>query len=96
GGGPGGRIHQQEAPHLRSWGRHWLDTVSAAFLGAWLREADPTGLLPDRDEDLDAVLDVYLLEKALYELAYELDNRPDWVSIPLRGLLDVLGPEPAS
>jgi maltose alpha-D-glucosyltransferase/alpha-amylase len=37
------------------------------------------------------LLDVYLLEKALYEMRYELDNRPGWVGIPLTGILGLLG-----
>ena len=37
------------------------------------------------------LLDAYLLEKALYEIVYELNNRPDWVRIPLRGVLELLG-----
>jgi maltose alpha-D-glucosyltransferase / alpha-amylase len=37
-------------------------------------------------------LDVYLLEKGMYELGYELNNRPDWVKVPLKGLLQLLSP----
>jgi len=36
------------------------------------------------------LLDAFLLEKALYELAYELNNRPDWVRIPIQGILELL------
>jgi maltose alpha-D-glucosyltransferase / alpha-amylase len=39
------------------------------------------------------LLELAMLQKVLYELNYELNNRPDWVSIPLRGLLDLLGTE---
>ena len=38
------------------------------------------------------LLDLFLLEKALYEVRYELQNRPDWVVIPLRGILSLLQP----
>jgi maltose alpha-D-glucosyltransferase/alpha-amylase len=92
--GQGGPLQPEQARHLRPWARHWRETVSAAFLGSWLEEIGPARLLPADDADLEAVLRVHLLEKALYELGYELDNRPAWVDIPLRGLLDVLGPEP--
>ena len=37
------------------------------------------------------LLDTFLLEKALYEVRYELNNRPDWVPIPLRGILSLMG-----
>ena len=39
------------------------------------------------------MLDAYLIEKALYELSYELNNRPDWVHIPLRGIRQLMGVE---
>jgi maltose alpha-D-glucosyltransferase/alpha-amylase len=36
------------------------------------------------------LLDAHLLEKAVYEVGYELNNRPDWVTVPLRGVLNLL------
>ncbi|MBA2443342.1 MAG: hypothetical protein H0V53_13240, partial [Rubrobacter sp.] len=45
-------------------------------------------------EDFQRLVDFFTIEKALYEVRYELDNRPGWVGIPLKGLLDLLG-EPA-
>ena len=48
--------------------------------------------LPHTPEDLDLQLTTMLLEKALYELRYELNMRPDWVRIPLRGILEVVSP----
>jgi maltose alpha-D-glucosyltransferase / alpha-amylase len=52
--------------------------------------ARPGGFLPEDDEQLVILLDCCLLEKAVYELGYELNNRPDWAFIPLRGLLQLL------
>jgi maltose alpha-D-glucosyltransferase/alpha-amylase len=46
-----------------------------------------TDLLPGTEAGATALLDVYLIDKALYELLYELDNRPTWMRIPLWGLL---------
>jgi predicted trehalose synthase len=43
--------------------------------------------------ELRTLLDVYTLEKALYEISYELNNRPDWVRIPLNGILRLLSAE---
>ena len=40
---------------------------------------------------METLLNAYLIEKALYEIVYELNNRPDWVRIPLRGVLDLVG-----
>ena len=42
--------------------------------------------VPQSDEEFARLLDAFLLEKAIYELGYELNNRPDWVSIPIRGI----------
>jgi maltose alpha-D-glucosyltransferase/alpha-amylase len=47
-------------------------------------------ILPRDPQELERLLDVYLLEKAIYELGYELGNRPAWAAIPLRGLLQLL------
>ena len=64
---------------------------SATFLRAYLAEAQGQRFLPETSDELIAVLNLAMLQKVLYELNYELNNRPDWVSIPLRGLLDVMG-----
>ena len=47
-------------------------------------------LLPDDRADLEALIDFFVLEKAVSELAYEVNARPDWVDVPARGILDVL------
>ncbi len=48
--------------------------------------------MPTDDVEFARLLDLHLLEKAVYELGYELDHRPDWVVIPARGLEELLGP----
>jgi maltose alpha-D-glucosyltransferase/alpha-amylase len=75
--------------NLRAWARLWENAASAEFLRAYRTAiaADPT-LLPSA-ERAQALLTVYLLEKALYELLYELNNRPAWLRIPLAGILSL-------
>ncbi|MDP8236265.1 MAG: putative maltokinase [Candidatus Erginobacter occultus] len=69
----------------------WYRAVSGAFLDSYRRiMAGSPGLLPAERKEEDALLDLFLLEKAAYELNYELNNRPDWAAIPIRGLLDLL------
>jgi maltose alpha-D-glucosyltransferase/alpha-amylase len=68
------------------WAQLWYVWVSAAFLHAYLAYADPASVLPPTRDQCQALLDAYLLEKAVYELSYELNNRPDWVRIPLQGI----------
>ncbi|MGE3141338.1 MAG: maltose alpha-D-glucosyltransferase, partial [Thermoleophilia bacterium] len=86
-----------EAEHeLEAWGRAWCDGVSAAFLGAYLEHSEGGSWIPDDPEDLAVLLDTSLLEKAVYELDYELNNRPTWVPIALLGVRDLLAGGPAA
>jgi len=75
---------------LEPWARYWHRWASASFLRGYLAVPDVFGFLPRDPESLTLLLDVHLLEKALYELGYELDNRPSWVYLPLRGILQLL------
>jgi trehalose synthase-fused probable maltokinase len=72
--------------------RRWHQAVSEAFLCGYLDAAGAAPFLPQDPRALRELLAVHLLEKALYELAYELNNRPDWVHLPLEGLVDLLDP----
>ena len=78
-------------PGLAPWARFWHLWVSAAYLQAYLETAEGAAFLPAAADDLELLLDVFLVEKAVYELGYELNNRPDWVSIPLQGILQTMG-----
>ena len=86
---------QQPAPEklaeMSAWARFWADSVSAVFLRSYLTSAGTASWVPQSQEDRELQLTTMLLEKALYELRYELNNRPDWVRIPLRGLEELLG-----
>jgi maltose alpha-D-glucosyltransferase/alpha-amylase len=75
---------------LREWARFWYANVAASFLRGYLAIAEPAGLLPHEAHGLQVVLDCYLLDKAVYELGYELNNRPDWLPVPAEGLLELL------
>jgi maltose alpha-D-glucosyltransferase/alpha-amylase len=70
--------------------RQWNGAVSAAFLQVYLQQAAGAAFLPEDERDLARLLEILSVEKAIYELNYELKNRPDWVEIPLDGLLDLL------
>ena len=77
----------EAARNVEPWAQLWANAVSTAFLSGYRQivAADPA-LLPE-PAIAQSMLDVNLLEKALYELQYELNNRPDWVRIPLAGIL---------
>ena len=64
-------------------------TLGKAFLLEYWNAVDGSGLLPDHPADRHKILNVFLLEKAVYELQYEWNNRPDWAIIPLCGLLSI-------
>jgi len=74
---------------LPALARAWEHAASTAFLRSWQSTvASQSGLVPS-PEDSQPLLTAYMLEKALYELLYELNNRPAWVGIPLTGILSL-------
>ncbi len=75
------------ATDLEAWARYWHLWVSVAYLQTYLEVAGDAPFMPAKREELKGVLDAYLLSKAVYELGYELNNRPHWVAIPLQGIL---------
>jgi trehalose synthase-fused probable maltokinase len=70
----------------------WEDAVRVAYLDGYVEETDQS-LLPPGRAAVERLLAVFELEKAVYELRYELDNRPDWVKIPVAGIARLLQPE---
>jgi maltokinase len=70
----------------------WESRARAAFLEGYFREVDPA-LLPPGQESTEKLLSVFELEKAVYELNYEINNRPDWVGIPVASILRLLEAE---
>jgi maltokinase len=67
----------------------WEARARESFLDGYLDSVDPS-LLPATRPEIDRLLAIYELEKAVYELTYELDNRPDWVAIPVAGITRLL------
>ena len=78
-------------PRIGDWGRLWYVGVASTFLRAYLETIKGTPLVPREEGTLGAMLDAYLMGKALYELTYELNNRPGWVGIPIQGIAEILG-----
>ena len=85
----GGTIRAEDVARLEPWADFWYQWVAATFLRAYLAEANGQPFVPAQLDELERLLNLATLQKVLYELNYELNNRPDWVSIPLRGLLDL-------
>ena len=83
-------LGEEALAQAQQWGRFWQAWSSAAFLGAYLEEAGRSRVLAVPREETELLLGVYMLEKAVYEVAYELNNRPDWLLVPLQGILELL------
>ena len=69
----------------------WRQAVMRDFLAAYDTHSEGAPNLPANPASRKALLDFFLLHKAIYEAGYELSNRPGWIAIPLRGILDLLG-----
>ncbi len=82
--------HPAAVPFLEARLAYWRRWVSAAFLRGYLEAAGDAPFLPRTRDETGLLLDIHLLEKAVYELGYELNNRPAWVRIPLEGILELL------
>ncbi len=83
--------HPENPAALLPWTTLWENAVSTRFLQEYITAIRQMPDLLPVDSLSQQLLNRYLIEKALYELLYELNNRPDWVSIPLSGLLTLLG-----
>jgi maltose alpha-D-glucosyltransferase/alpha-amylase len=88
----GETIRPSDIPMLDPWRRVWHQWIAAAYLRAYLDRAGDADFLPRTEEGRSAILHAFLVEKAIYELRYEMNNRPEWVRVPLEGLLEILGP----
>ena len=70
--------------------RRWAREMARAFYAAYLEAASGASFLPATAEEHEMLLEAMLFEKVMYELRYEIDHRPDWTAIPLRGLLELV------
>ncbi|MGE5252864.1 MAG: maltose alpha-D-glucosyltransferase [Planctomycetaceae bacterium] len=85
-----GLIRPEDLAFLESSANFWRLWVSATFLKAYLGEASKGNFIPKAKGEIQALLDIYLLEKAVYELGYELNNRPEWIMIPIQGIRELI------
>ena len=81
----------EDAPFLERWADLWYRQMSSVFLQSYLAATDGADFIPPDENDFQVLLEAYLLDKAVYEIGYELNNRPTWVVIPIRGIKHILG-----
>jgi maltose alpha-D-glucosyltransferase/alpha-amylase len=86
----GSAVREEDVPLLLPWARFWREWTSSSFLRAYLQGMEGTGLIPSDRLQLEGLLRALLLERNVYELAYELNHRPDWAPLALRGVRELL------
>jgi maltose alpha-D-glucosyltransferase/alpha-amylase len=77
---------------VRPWAERWYACVSERFLDAYFENVAGACFIPPEPKEVSDLLQLHVLEKAVYELGYELNNRPAWVAIPLEGISQLLTP----
>jgi maltose alpha-D-glucosyltransferase / alpha-amylase len=75
---------------VRKWAEGWYASVTDRFLSAYFGNVGEACFIPPSRDELWTLLQLHLLEKAVYELGYELNNRPAWLAIPLEGISQLL------
>jgi maltose alpha-D-glucosyltransferase / alpha-amylase len=83
-------MRKEDVPFLESWADVWYRQISSIFLQSYLKTTARAIFIPQNSDDLQIMLQAYLLDKAVYEIGYELNNRPSWAVIPIRGIKHIL------
>jgi maltose alpha-D-glucosyltransferase / alpha-amylase len=89
------QIRKEDIQKLMPFAEQWYHYTGGFFMDAYLQNTHGAKFIPAGKEDLDILLTTFLLEKSIYELNYELNNRPNWVIIPLRGIKSIMKEETA-
>jgi maltose alpha-D-glucosyltransferase/alpha-amylase len=88
-----GRVSATDLGTLESWRAAWTRRAQDDLVATYRETMAGSGLVPEDDDDLALLLDVYVITKSLYEVRYELANRPDWVAWPMSSLVELLDTE---
>jgi predicted trehalose synthase len=83
-------ISQSQFARLRGWAEAWSSSATSRFLSQYYETSGAAQYLVADSRERMKLLEIYLLAKAIYELGYELNNRPAWVGIPLEGISRLL------
>ncbi len=86
----GNSVSRRRIANIGRWAETWSRCAANRFLGQYYETSGAAPFLPAGSQARAKLLEVYLLAKAVYELGYELNNRPAWVGIPLEGISRLL------
>lgn len=87
---PGTKRPDGHPDPLNRWAQRWANWANSCFLNSYLEQSGEAIYLPSDRDQLSDLLQLLVLEKAIYELGYELNSRPSWVGIPLAGISALL------
>jgi maltose alpha-D-glucosyltransferase/alpha-amylase len=82
-------LHSHSSSQLAPWAQLWERSAVRAFLHSYRQTAADVAFLPRTSSEFRKLLNIFVLDKALYEVRYELNSRPPWVRIPLLGILSL-------
>jgi maltose alpha-D-glucosyltransferase/alpha-amylase len=83
-------LRPEDREYLEPWIEAIYHYLGGIYLCSYLKTAGEAAFLPRKPEEFTTLFEAFLLEKAVYELGYELNNRPDWVVIPIKGVKYIL------
>jgi len=86
-----GIIRREDTAYLEPWAEVWYRIAASCFLRSYLATVAGSGLLPDDRSDLETMLNIFTLDKAIHELGDELNNRTEMAVIPIKGIMELLG-----
>jgi len=83
-------IRHEDYDALEPWAELWSNFIAGIYLDSYRKTVGKADFIPKNNIDFNDLVRAFLLEKAAYEIGYELNNRPEWVIIPLKGTLQIL------
>jgi maltose alpha-D-glucosyltransferase/alpha-amylase len=84
------QIRKEDIPKLTPFAQMWIQYVSGLFMKSYLETVKGSAFIPEDKQDLSILLQTFLLEKAIFDLNHELNERPDWVMVPIRIIKSIL------
>ena len=86
----GNVVRSVDTAGMQDWARYWYEWSRVAFLRGYLQAMAGSDLLPSDPRQCEMLLECFMVQKLMYELNYELGNRPDWLAIPLAGAIELI------